>query len=328
MTGLRVGVIGAGIMGTDHATLLHGSVSGATVTAVADVDEGRAAALADEVGATALASGEELIAHGDIDAVVVASHDASHAGYVLAAIERGLPVLCEKPLAPSREECDEIIAAERRTGRRLVSVGFMRRFDPAYVDLKQSIDDGSIGRTVMLTAQSRGVSSAPNATSAFSITGSAIHEFDVIPWLISSPIVEVQWFAPESAVEGMSDPQVMIVRSQDGRLAVIETFLNARYGYDIRCEAIGTEGTVQLNDPATTTVTGGLRASTSYPADWRPRFAEAYRRELQAWVDATVTGTVPPALATAEDGLRATLVAEAAILSMHAHGAPIAVETA
>lgn len=328
MSALRVGVIGAGIMGTDHATLLHRSVSGATVAAVADVDLDRAEELATTVGAQVFASGEELIARGEIDALVVASHDASHAGYTLAAIERGLPVLCEKPLAPTRAECEQIIAAESATGRRLVSVGFMRRFDPSYVELKNRIDDGSIGRTVMLTAQSRGVSSAPNATSAFSITGSAIHEFDVVPWLLSSPIVEVRWFAPESAVEGMSDPQIMIVRTQDGRLAVIETFLNARYGYDIRCEAIGTEGTVQLNDPAATTLTGGLRAATAYPADWRPRFAEAYRRELQTWVDATVTGTIPHALATAADGLQATLVAEAAIASMHADGGPVAVETA
>ncbi|WP_369371219.1 Gfo/Idh/MocA family protein [Promicromonospora sp. Populi] len=327
MSAVRVGVIGAGIMGTDHATLLHGSVSGATVTAVADVDVDRAGRLAVAVGAQAFDSGEELIARGTIDALVVASHDASHAGYTLAAIERGLPVLCEKPLAPTRAECDAIIAAERGTGRRLVSVGFMRRFDPAYVELKHRIDDGSIGRPVMVTAQSRGVSSAPDATSSSSITGSAIHEFDAVPWLLSSPIVEVRWFAPESAVAGMSDPQVMIVRTQDGALAVLETFLNARYGYDIRCEAIGTEGTVQLTDPAATTLTGALRAATTYPANWRPRFADAYRRELQAWVDATRTGVQAPSLATAEDGLRATLIAEAAISSMLADGAPVPVES-
>lgn len=325
MSELRIGVIGAGIMGTDHARLLHGSVSGARVVAIADVDAARTADLAAQVAApSTFATGEELIGYADIDAVVIASHDASHAGYTLAAIERGLPVLCEKPLAPTAAECRTVIAAEKAAGKSLVSVGFMRRFDPAYRDLKQHIEARDIGETVLITAQSRGVSSAPNATSEFSVTGSAIHEFDVIPWLLDSPITEIRWFAPKSAVEGMSDPQVMLARTADGQLAVIETFLNARYGYDIRCEAVGSVGTAHLNTPATTVVTGTLESATAFPADWRPRFAEAYRLELQAWVDSLHEGRPSP-LATAQDGLRATLVAEAAIQSMHAAGEPVAI---
>jgi myo-inositol 2-dehydrogenase/D-chiro-inositol 1-dehydrogenase len=326
MSVVRVGVIGAGIMGTDHAELLDGSVSGATVTAVADVDATRAAELSARLeGSTVLPTGEELIRSGLVDAVVIASHDTTHAAFTLAAIEAGIPVLCEKPLAPTSAECRAIVAAERTAGRRLVSVGFMRRFDPAYVALKAELGSGRLGDPLLVVAQSRGVTSGPGATSEFSITGSAIHEFDVVPWLVDSPLVEIRWASPEVEPHGLADPQVMIGRTAAGGLTTIETYLNARYGYDIRCEVLGSVGTAALRDPAVVVAAGDLTRATRYPADWRPRFREAYRLELQAWIDALRRGEEPP-LADATDGLRATLVAEAAIASMHAGGAPAIVE--
>jgi myo-inositol 2-dehydrogenase/D-chiro-inositol 1-dehydrogenase len=267
-------------------------------------------------------SGEAVVEDDGVDAVVVASHDTTHAAFTLAAVAAGKPVLCEKPLAPAVEACLRIVAAEEATGRRLVSVGFMRRFDPAYVELRHAIAAGSIGRPVLVNCTSRGVAAGPGATSELSITGSAIHEFDVVPWLLGSPIAEIRWLAPTSAVESMADPQLMIARTADGALATIETFLNARYGYDIRCEAVGTAGAAALANPAHTVAALGRRRATSYPSDWRPRFADAYRIELQAWVDA-VRGGDAPQLADARAGLRATRVAEAATASMRSGGAPV-----
>ena len=314
MSELRVGVIGAGVMGTDHALLAGGFVSGVRVTAVTDVDPGRAAKLAGSLdGARVAATADELI--DAADAVVVASADETHAELTLAAVAAGKPVLCEKPLAPTVEECAAIVAADDEAGRRLVSVGFMRRFDPAYVRLRQAVDDGTVGRPVLVHCVSRGVASAPGATSASSITGSAIHEFDTVPWLLSSPVVEVGWHAPESAAEGLRDPQLMLLRTADGALTTVEVFLNAGYGYDIRCEVVGTDGTAALPAPAGVVATGGLRRWSAYPPDWRPRFADAYRLELQAWADAVRRGAPPP-LADARDGLRATRVAAAAIAAM------------
>jgi myo-inositol 2-dehydrogenase/D-chiro-inositol 1-dehydrogenase len=323
MSDLRLGVIGAGIMGTDHAHIAHRLVSGARVVAVADVDRPRAETLAGELGDTLVApSAEALIDDDGVDAVVVASHDATHAGLTLAAIAAGKPVLCEKPLAPTAEAGRRVVEAEETAGRRLVSVGFMRRFDPAHVELHRAVAGGSIGRVVLLNATSRGVAAGPGATSDSSLTNSAIHEFDTVPWLLDSPIVEIRWFAPRSAVDGMDDPQVMLARTAGDTLVTIETFLNARYGYDIRCEAVGTAGAVALATAAHTVTTSSLRRETSYPSDWRPRFADAYRIELQAWVDAVRAGDPPP-LADARAGLRATLVAEAAIASMRSGGDPL-----
>ena len=324
---LRVGVIGAGIMGADHANTLRRSVRGAEVTAVADVDLARAEAAAE--GATAYDDAFALIADPAVDAVVIASHDSVHAAQVVAAVRAGKAVLCEKPLAPTLAEGRQVLREIGGPGEALLSLGFMRRFDPGYVQLRQAIDDGSIGAPVLVHNVSRGVSSAPNATSEFSITGSAIHECDVVPWLLRSPVVEVSWIAPRrssQANEGLQDPQLIHLRTADGVLSTVETFLNARYGYVMRCEVVGESGTVSLTEPARVVVEGDLRRSLGYAADWRPRFADAYRIELQAWVDSVLAGAPTP-LATGRDGVAASAVAEAVIASMHDGGRVTKVET-
>jgi myo-inositol 2-dehydrogenase / D-chiro-inositol 1-dehydrogenase len=329
---VRVGVIGAGVMGADHINTLHHHVSGAAVAMVADVDLGRArdvAAALPEVPATD--DGLKLIADPTVDAVVIASADATHADLAVAAVQAGKPVMCEKPLAPTLAECLRVVQAESAAvgaaGPPLVSVGFMRRFDPGYRELKSALEAGACGTPLLLHCVSRGVASGPGSTSESSVTGSAIHELDTVPWLLDAPIVEVGWHAPRStaAAPELQDPQLLLLRTADGALTTVEVFLNAGYGYDIRCEVVGDRGTVALTNPARVVADADRRRATGYPADWRPRFADAYRLELQAWVDAVVTGRPPP-LATARDGLVATAVAEAVITSMHDGGRGVTVE--
>jgi myo-inositol 2-dehydrogenase/D-chiro-inositol 1-dehydrogenase len=326
---VRVGVVGAGIMGADHANTLHRYVSGATVSMIADVDPGRAeAAAAGMTGVRVTADAFALIGDPSVDAVVVASHDATHADLVIAAIRAGKPVMCEKPLAPTVDECLRVLRSEATAGGApLVSVGFMRRFDLGYEELKAALRAGACGTPLLLHCVSRGVRSGPGATSEFSIVGSAIHEFDVVPWLLDAPITEVSWQAPRSApaVTGLQDPQVMLLRTADSVLTTLEVFLNAGYGYDIRCEIVGDHGTVALTDPARTVADANRQRFTGYPADWRPRFADAYRLELQAWIDAVVAGERSP-LPTAQEGMTAVAVAEAAIASMNRAGAWTAVQ--
>ena len=167
----------------------------------------------------------------------------------------------------------------------------------------------------------------PGSTSESSVTGSAIHELDTVPWLLDAPVVEVGLHAPRStgAAPGMQDPQLLLLRTADGVLTTVEVFLNARYGYDIRCEVVGDRGTVALTNPARVVADADRRRATGYPADWRPRFADAYRMELQAWVDAVASGRPTP-LATARDGLAAGTAADAVIASMHDGGRTVVVE--
>jgi myo-inositol 2-dehydrogenase / D-chiro-inositol 1-dehydrogenase len=326
-------VIGAGIMGADHVRTLHRYVSGTAVSVVADADVTRARAAA--AGVPDLRATDDpfgLISDSAVDAVVIASPDPTHADLVVAAVRAGKPVMCEKPLATTVPECVRVVRAEQDAdgagAPALISLGFMRRFDPGYLEMKSALDAGVCGTPVLVHCVSRGVSSAPGATDESSVTGSAIHEFDTVPWLLGTPITEVSWQAPRPAPtvaeRGLRDPQLICLRTADGVLTTVEVFLNAGYGYDIRCEIVGDRGTLALADPARVMTDHDGRRSTGYPADWRPRFADAYRLELQAWIDAVAAGRPSP-LATAHDGLVATAVAEAVIASMHDDGRTVPV---
>ena len=327
---LRIGIIGAGIMGADHANTLHRHVSGADVELVADVDVSRAQTAVDGMhGARAVGEAHTVIDDPAVDAVIIASHDSTHAALVLACIAAGKPVLCEKPLAPTVAECVQVVAAERDAvgteGIGLVSLGFMRRFDPGYVEMKKSLGTGELGGPLIVHSTGRGVSSAPDATNEFSVTGSAIHDLDIVPWLLDAPVTEVSWHAPlASTLAKFQDPQIMLLRTADGVLSTVETFLNARYGYDIRCEIVCEKGILALTQPVRVRRDENLQHRIGYAKDWRPRFADAYRLELQAWVDA-VRASLPSPLASALDGLRASVVADAVITSMHDAGRTVAV---
>ncbi|SEJ05172.1 myo-inositol 2-dehydrogenase / D-chiro-inositol 1-dehydrogenase [Arthrobacter sp. yr096] len=323
---IRVGVIGAGIMGADHIRNLSTTIGGAEVTYVADLDVDRAAAAAPP-SARITTDPSELINSSEVDAVVVASHDSTHSGLVLECFEAMTPVLCEKPLAPTLMESLEVVAADAdivaATGVSLLSLGFMRRFDPGYVALRNAVQSKAQGDPLMVHCISRNASSVPGATSESAITNSAIHELDIIPWLLDSPITEVSWQAGRStprAGTALQDPSFMTIRTADGTLTTLELFLNAQYGYTTRCEVVSELGTAALRDSSLLDVEQqGIRQS-SIPADWRPRFADAYRLQLQAWISALAMGETP-SLAGAQDGLHAALVAQAMIQSLHSSGA-------
>ncbi|WP_181780071.1 Gfo/Idh/MocA family protein [Pseudonocardia pini] len=161
---MRIGVVGAGIMGTDHVRTLHGQVSGAEVGLVADLDPDRAAAAVAGIPGAAVPA--EVVR--DSDAVVVASHGSTHAEPTLARLAADTPVLCEKPLAPTVAECARIVGADR--GRGLVTLGFLRRFDPAHLALRAAIAE--VGEPLVVHCVSRNVSSAPGSTSESSVTTS------------------------------------------------------------------------------------------------------------------------------------------------------------
>ncbi|PTT65560.1 Gfo/Idh/MocA family oxidoreductase [Arthrobacter sp. HMWF013] len=323
---IRVGVIGAGVMGADHIRNLSTTISGAEVTFVADLDAGRAAAAAPP-SARITTNPTELIDSSDVDAVVIASHDDTHAGLVLECFEAMTPVLCEKPLAPTLLESREVVEAEAdilaATGARLLSMGFMRRFDPGYAALREATQARSQGEPLQVHCVSRTAASGPGASSESAITNSAIHEFDIIPWLLGSPVTEVSWQAGRSSRHStgdLRDPSFMLLRAADGTLATLELFLNARYGYTTACEVVSEYGTAALPEPAALAINQEGQRRSEVPADWRPRFADAYRLQLQAWISSLRRGEPAP-LATGEDGLRASQVAQAMIRSLHSDGA-------
>ena len=330
---VRVGVIGAGMMGADHVRTVQRSVTGAGVTMIADIDLDRAYEAA-RLAPEAVTTGDwaEVIASSHVDAVIVASHDSMHADVTIAAVAAGKPVMCEKPLAPTGTECARVVRAEddalaESRGAPLVTVGFMRRFDPGYREMRAAIAAGVCGVPLMIHCFSRGVRSAPSATTEFSVTNSAVHEFDVVPWLLGQPVVSVSWHAPgvSALASGQQDPQLMLLHTADGALTTVESLLNARYGYDIRCEVIGDRGSVALSHGGHIVIDSERTRARSYPADWRLRFADAYRLELQEWIDAIQEGR-QSALATARDGMAAAVIADAVIASMKNGGRTVPVQ--
>jgi myo-inositol 2-dehydrogenase/D-chiro-inositol 1-dehydrogenase len=326
---IRVGVVGTGIMGADHARILHRDVPGARVTMLADMDTARAQSVADGIpGAVVTDNAHEVIASDDVDAVLIASSDDTHTEYVLACLDHRKPVLCEKPLAPTSADCRRIVDAEAAIvggGDALISIGFMRRFDPGYLELKALVTSGGLGLPLIMHSTGRGVS-APAGSDELTVTGSAIHDIDIAPWLLDSPVIEAAWLAPRQSpdVSDRQDPQFILLRTADGVLVTVDVFLNAKYGYDIRCEIVGSAHTASLTEPHRVVRDSGLTHGHGYAADWRPRFADAYRLQNQAWMHSLIAGTPSP-LATAADGLKAALVAEAVIESMHTGGGFVAV---
>jgi myo-inositol 2-dehydrogenase / D-chiro-inositol 1-dehydrogenase len=293
---VRVGVIGTGMIGQDHIRRITQVLTGGTVTAVNDVDAARAGQVAARLpGTTVHATAADLIADDGVDAVLVASWGPAHEEQVLAAIAAGKPVFCEKPLAPSSDACVRIMEAEIEAGRRLVQVGFMRRYDAGYQAMKAALDDGALGLPLLMHCAHRNPSVPDYGfTTELIVSDSAVHEMDIVRWLFGEEIVAVTVLKPRRSREAgtdLQDPLILVFEMASGALVDDELFLNARYGYDVRGEVVCETGTVALADVSEVTVRTGNRHSGRIPVDWRDRFILAYDAELQEWLNAVAAGT-------------------------------------
>jgi myo-inositol 2-dehydrogenase/D-chiro-inositol 1-dehydrogenase len=316
---VRVGVIGVGLIGQDHIRRITQVLTGGAVVAVNDVDAARAGQVAAGLpGATVHATAADLIADTGVDAVLVASWGPAHEEQVLAAIAAGKPVFCEKPLAPSSEACLRIMDAELAAGRRLVQVGFMRRYDAGYLAMKAALEDGSIGVPLLMHCAHRNPQVPPYGfTTEMIISDSAVHEIALVRWLFGEEIVAASVLVPRrsgQAPAGMQDPLILLLEMANGALVDDEVFLNAQYGYDVRGEVVGETGTVALADVSEVTVRAAGRYGGRIPVDWRDRFIRAYDAELQDWLTAVAAGasTGP----SAWDGYAAAAVTDSALAAL------------
>jgi myo-inositol 2-dehydrogenase/D-chiro-inositol 1-dehydrogenase len=323
MPNARIGIIGTGIMGTDHARILSAGIAGAELAGVQDASRDRSDALAKETGAKVFADPQSLIWDPGIDAVMVCSPDATHHALALAAIAAGKPVLVEKPLASTVAEAREIIEAEMRHGSRLVQVGFMRRFDPGYRAMKAELLGDRLGQALFLHCIHRNAVAPDYLTSDLVISSSAGHEFDIARFLLDDEIVSASVTSPRaSRVAPGRQPQFIVLETASGIVVDIEAFVDCGYGYDVRAELVCEKGTISLNPSPTTTLRHAGHDGYETPPDWRERFQEGYRAQMVAWV-ASLSGTSNDG-ASAWDGYRAIRVTEAC-LEASRNGGKIAV---
>lgn len=312
---LRVAVIGLGVMGGFHTRALTSLVRGARVSVVNDFLPERAEQLAVELGARPVADPVEAIMADDVDAVLIASPGAAHEAQVSACLDRGIPVLCEKPLTTDIASAYAIVRREAEVGRSLVQVGFMRRFDTEYVALKKLIAAGEVGRPLMVHCTHRNPSNAPHFTSEFMIRDCAVHEVDVARFLTDEEIVSIQvvgGVATSTAPAGTHDPMLVIMETDSGVIVTDEVFVRSGVGYEVRTEVVGEAGsaTIGLDQNLVVKRAGGQWGGTITPG-FVERFAPAYVTELQRWVDAARRGTIDGP--GAWDGYAAVAVCEAGV---------------
>ena len=310
MENLNIALIGCGMIGREHIERIQNRIRNAKVVAVCDVFEEGAKKGAEIAGAgtKVYTDFNEAINDPDVNAVVVTTPGQFHKGPVLAAIKAGKPVFCEKPLATTLEDAKKVVEAEKASGKRLLQIGFMRRFDPDYIKMKKILDSGELGAPLMIHACHRNVSQPDGFQTEMGVSNVAIHELDICRWLLgdeykSGQVLKVRQSA--CSTKGYDNPQIVLLETRID----VEVQVADAYGYDIQCQVVCEKGTVNLPDPYA--VVKRSNATRSFPilTDWKDRFIEAYDIELTHWVK-TLEEKGEPDGPSAWDGYAACVAAD------------------
>jgi myo-inositol 2-dehydrogenase/D-chiro-inositol 1-dehydrogenase len=288
-------------------------MSDVDVVAVSDIDRARGAEAA-PAGADVLDDAAALIRSDNVQAVVICSWGPAHEEQLLLCIAAGKPVFCEKPLVTSEAAALRVMKAEVARGRRLVQVGFMRRFDADYRRLKAVLDSGALGAPLMFHAVHRNASVPEGLyTSDMLLNDTLVHDADISRWLLNDEITGVEVRVPRRSSRGkdLRDPVMVLLHLASGVLVDVEISVNIAYGYDIRGEVSCEMGVAALPNRPATIISDAHGVRHAIPADWRERFIEAYDQEFRDWIVAAARGGA--AGPSTWDGYAATLVADAAL---------------
>lgn len=320
---LRVAVVGAGMMGVDHVKRITNRIAGARVSAVVEPDAGRAAAAAaDAPGAQVFASVEDAIAADALDAALIAVPGQFHAPVLSPALDARLPILCEKPLTQDSESSWEVLELEQQFDKPHIQVGFMRRFDAEYQQLRKLVESGDSGDLLMVRAVHRNPSVPDNYTQDMLINDSVVHEFDVVPWLAGSRIVSVEVKYPRRnshAPERLREPILVIMELENGVLVDVEMNVSVAFGYQVATEAVFEQGVARIGQPSGMQRWEAGNFIVKEHESFVTRFEAAYDSQIQRWVDAVRRGDLVDG-PNAWDGYLVALSCEAGVKAMREGG--------
>ena len=318
MSQLGVGVIGAGMMGEVHAHLIAERIGSARVVAVSDPDGDRRRRVAESVGAAEVSDPLDVIADPEVQAVIIASPDQSHAEYAIASVQANKPCLCEKPLATTADDARAVVEAESAGGRRLVQVGFMREFDEGHASLVTLRDSGALGEVVAVRSTHINPAPwAPGVSAERVITQSMFHDIHSARFLVGSEVIAVSAVSVPfgDGAEGVDEGAVRFVTARlemaGGAVALLDVNVASSYGYRVVAEIVGSEATARSAEGSAVEMwTSGAMVS-AVSANWPDHFSAAYLTEVSAWVQAACGGGVTGP--SAWDGYMANLVASALV---------------
>jgi myo-inositol 2-dehydrogenase/D-chiro-inositol 1-dehydrogenase len=323
---MRIGLAGVGRIGAFHAGVLS-RLPAVDSVVIADADGARAREIGERLGLEVAGSPEALLT-SSLDALVITAPTQAHPELIVRGAEAGLPVFCEKPVGPDVESTLEVI---KRVGdaATAVQIGFQRRFDAGYCAAREAFQSGALGWVHTLRATTLDPSPPPAsyiATSGGLFRDCGVHDFDAIRWVTSRDVAEVYAVGSNRGAgffraAGDVDTMAALLTLDDDSLAVVS---NTRYngaGYDVRLEVLGSCDSigVGLDDRLPLR---SAEAATAFPADspypsFMERFADAYRCELEAFVDVAASGGESPC--TMQDALEAFYIAEACEVSLVRH---------
>ena len=325
MTPSNVALVGAGRAGALHARNIHRYVSDARMSAIVDEDTARAGELAGELGAKPFATLTDAIAGSDVDAVVIATPTFTHRDLAVEAFAAGLHVFCEKPQALSGAECDEMNEAAAAAGR-VLQIGYVRRFQPEFVEAFARIEAGEIGDVTMVKSLTRGPGLPPAWAHDIALSNGMLaevnsHCFDTVRWMTGSEVTRVYAEVANHkgarhgvTAHGFYDTAVVSLRFASDALGIVDGVCPAEYGYDARVEVIGTAGLITIGDtlgmPVLTCVDRSVGGTRPVHKTWPERFSWGYVHEITAFVDAIRGGE--PTGPDGTDGKRAVEIVVAA----------------
>ena len=308
MKTVKVGSVGLGRLGYEHAKNLATQVPGCELAAICDVDANRVKEVAAELGVpNTYTDFEEMCKNPELDAIIIVSPSFLHCQQIEIAMNHGKHVFCEKPLGTDVAQCkaaEKVIEAHPDL---IFQLGFMRRFDKSYAEAKRKIDNGDIGKVVLVRSYTQDPRSTIESTLKFAphsggqYLDMCVHDLDLIRWFTGAEVKNV-W-----AIGGVfefnlykelndADNAAATIQMENGAMGFMFTNRTHGAGCNVETEIIGTHGTLRIANVGAKNllqIVDGSGAREEYYPDFLSRWHQAYINEIQEFVSCINEGRKP-----------------------------------